>query len=191
MKFSEIEIEHLLKSWVAISLAFAIMLSKGDIISSNFTLMLLVSGLTVGVGFIAHELGHKLVAQRYHCFAEFRASNFMLVIAVLMSFLGFIFAAPGAVIISGYVTKERNGKISLAGPVVNLILAFVFMILYLTGTFVFAAKYGLMINAWLAVFNLIPILNFDGKKILAWNKLAYYITLLVSIGLLIIAFNLK
>ncbi|MBS3172639.1 hypothetical protein J4438_03625 [Candidatus Woesearchaeota archaeon] len=191
MKFSETEIEHLLKAWVAISLAFAILLSKGDVVSSNFTLMLLVSGLTVGVGFIAHELGHKVVAQRYHCFAEFRASNFMLVIAVLMSFLGFIFAAPGAVIINGYVTKERNGRISLAGPLVNLVLALIFMGLYLFGIFVFAAKYGLIINSWLAVFNMIPILNFDGRKIIVWSKLAYYLTLAISVGLLIVAFSLK
>lgn len=191
MKFSETEIEHLLKAWVAISLAFAILLSNGDIMSSTFTAMLLISGLTVGVGFIAHELGHKLMAQRYHCFAEFRASNFMLILAVLMSFLGFIFVAPGAVIISGYVTKERNGKISLAGPLVNFFLALVFMIFYITGTFVFAAKYGLMINAWLAVFNLIPILNFDGRKIVAWNKWAYYLTLVLSVALLIVAFSLK
>ena len=54
----------------------------------------------------------KILAQNYGCFAEFRSYNFMLLIAVFMSFFGFIFAAPGAVIISGPIGKRRNGKIS-------------------------------------------------------------------------------
>jgi len=191
MKFSQIEIEHLLKAWVAISLAFAIILSKGDVFSSVFTTMLIVSGFTVGLGFLLHELGHKFVAQRYRCFAEFRAFNGMLILAVAMSFLGFVFAAPGAVMINGYVNKERNGKISVAGPAVNLGLALIFLALILTGFVNLFTQYGLLINAWLAAFNMIPFMNLDGKKILNWNKLVYYIVLTISVGLLIISSNLK
>jgi len=174
MKFSEIEIEHLLKSWVAISLAFAILLSRGDIFSSAFTSLLLVSGLTVGLGFLLHEMGHKYVAQKYHCFAEFRAFDSMLLLAIGMSFLGFIFAAPGAVMIHGYINKERNGKISAAGPIVNLGLALLFFILFTLNILPFLTQYGLLINAWLAAFNMLPFGNFDGKKILRWSKPVYF-----------------
>ena len=185
MKFSQVEIEHLLKAWVAISLAFAIILSNGDIFSSMFTGMLLVSGFTVGLGFLLHELAHKYVAQKYNCFAEFRSFNFMLVLAVAMSFLGFVFAAPGAVMINGYVNKERNGKISVAGPVMNIILGVLFLGLILSGFVNLFTSYGLLINGWLAAFNMIPFLNFDGKKILNWSKPVYFSVLCGALALVL------
>ena len=192
MKFSHTEIEHLLKAWIAISLAFAIILTPGrDVTNPVFTTMLLVSGFTVGLGFLLHELGHKFMAQRYHCFAEFRAFNSMLILAILMSFLGFIFLAPGAVMIQGHVTRERNGKISIAGPLVNIALAIIFLGLSFLATSSFFSslfKYGLMINAWLALFNMFPIFNLDGKKVLKWSKPIYFLTLGISIGILLLSF---
>jgi Zn-dependent protease len=185
MKFSETEIEHLMKAWLAITLAFAILLSNGNIFSSDFGIMLLVSGFTVGLGFLLHELGHKYVAQKYHCYAEFRAFNGMLVLAVAMSFLGFIFAAPGAVMINGHVNRERNGKISVAGPLVNVGLAVIFLGLTLIGFVNMFTQYGLLINAWLATFNMIPFWNLDGKKILRWNKKVYFSVLVGGIALLL------
>ena len=187
MNFSDTEIEHLIKAWIAISLAFAILLSGRDIFSSDFGLMLLVSGFTVGLGFVLHELGHKYVAQRYNCLAEFRAFNGMLVLAILMSFLGFIFAAPGAVMINGYVNREKNGKISAAGPIVNLGLAVIFIGLILVGFVNMFTHYGLLINSWLATFNLIPFWNLDGKKILRWNKVVYFSMLGLRIVFLILS----
>lgn len=194
MRFSEIEIEHLLKAWIAVSLAFAILLSGGQILSKEFVSMLIISAITVGAGFLLHEIGHKYVAQKYNCFAEFRAFNAMLILAVLMSFLGFIFLAPGAVMIQGHVTKERNGKISVAGPLVNIGLAIIFLalssltlFLVIPNLLVDLFKYGVLINAWLAIFNMLPILNLDGKKVLNWNKTVYFLTLIAAVVILIIS----
>lgn len=177
------ELSHLAKAWLAISVAFAIVLSS-DLFSTEFTEMLLVSAVTVGLGFLLHELAHKLVAQHYHYSAEFRANNVMLLLAILTSFIGFIFAAPGAVMIkSYYIDKIKNGKISLAGPLTNIILAFLFL---LTMPFLgLIATYGLLINSWLAIFNMIPIWNLDGRKVLNWSKPIYTITLLVAISLFV------
>jgi Zn-dependent protease len=185
MKFSQVEVEHLFKAWIAISLAFAILLSNGDIFSSIFTTMLIVSGFTVGLGFLLHELGHKFMAQRYNCFAEFRAFNGMLILAIAMSFIGFVFAAPGAVMINGYINKEKNGKISVAGPAVNLMLGVIFLALILFGFVNLFTQYGLLINAWLAAFNMIPFMNLDGKKILNWSKPVYYSVLGSAAALLL------
>ena len=88
---SKIELNDLFKAWLAISLAFAIVLG-GFSFSTKFIVTFVISALTVGIGFIIHEMGHKLVAQRYGCFAEFRAFNSMLWLAVIMSFFGFVFA---------------------------------------------------------------------------------------------------
>ena len=172
---SEKEIRDLLKAWIAISIAFGIATSS-SLFSSNFYSKFIIASLTVGVGFLLHEMGHKIVAQRYGCFAEFKSFDNMLILAIAMSFFGFIFAAPGAVMISGHVNKTKNGKISAAGPIVNLILALVFLVLFyvpLPKLFNDIGHYGFIINSWLALFNMIPFWLFDGYKILKWNKVVY------------------
>jgi Zn-dependent protease len=173
MKFSKIEKEDLLKAWLMISLAFAIVMG-GFSISTKFVVQLLVSSLTVGMGFLLHELGHKYVAQKFGCFAEFRADMKMLFLAVAMSFMGFIFVAPGAVYIMGkHMTIKKNGLISAAGPLVNIGLAITFLMLASVGYNNVLISYGFMINTWLGLFNMIPFMPFDGAKILKWNKVIY------------------
>jgi Zn-dependent protease len=215
MKFSRIELHDLLKAWIAISIAFAIVLS-GSIFSLSFFLQLsslkffltfLLAALTVGIGFLLHELGHKLLAQKYGCKAEFRSFDNMLLLAVVMSFFGFVFAAPGAVMISGHINQEKNGKVSSMGPIMNIVLALFFLLLLNLVSFISAllignygytinslagfnyyitllARYGYTINSWIALFNMIPFWAFDGKKILAWNKIAYFLIVLASIALI-------
>ena len=172
---SETEIKDLIKAWVAISIAFAVVLNSSRL-SSGFYSKFIVASLSVGTGFLLHELGHKITAQKYKCFAEFRSFDNMLLLAVAMSFFGFIFAAPGAVMISGRVSNKKNGLISAAGPVVNIALAILFILLAffdLPKLFKYTAYYGFTINAWLALFNMLPFGMFDGYKVLKWSKFAY------------------
>lgn len=180
---SETELKDLLKAWIAISIAFAIILS-GSVFSADFYAKFIIASLTVGIGFLLHEMGHKLVAQKYGCFAEFRSFDTMLILAIAMSFFGFVFAAPGAVMISGRVNKAKNGKISAAGPLVNLALASVFLALAfakLPALFKVVVFYGFVINSWLALFNMMPFWLFDGHKILKWSKLAYGSIVIVAL----------
>jgi Zn-dependent protease len=192
IKFSKIELKDLAKAWLIISIAFAIVLSGGRL-GAFFFANVILSAVTVGVGFLLHEMGHKIVAQRYGCFAEFRANNFMLLVAILTSFLGVVFAAPGAVMIAGHVGKDRNGKISLAGPATNLILAIIFIGLAFIFTEGFLARiisFGVLVNVWLGLFNLIPVWLLDGKKILHWNKTVYAIIVAIGIFLFVIRYFL-
>ena len=183
MRFSQTEREHLLKAWLAISFAFALLFA--DITSSVFIVFFVISLLTVGLGFLLHELAHKYVAQQYGCWAEFRADDRMLLFAILSAFAGFIIAAPGAVWIRGNVTTEKNGKISVAGPVTNIVLALLFLFgsFLLEGIFAMGFDYGFRVNAFLGLFNMIPAGNFDGAKVLRWNRVIYAATTLVAAAL--------
>jgi len=187
MRFSEIEKQHLLKAWIALSFAFTVL--NISLFNSAFLIYFIMSMLTVGLGFLLHEIAHKYVAQKYGCWAEFRADDRMLLFTVISAFLGFIFAAPGAVWIHGRVTKERNGKISLAGPLTNIILSIIFLFLAVYFTFsnllTTAFLYGYSINGFLALFNMLPFMNLDGKKILDWNKAVYVFTVIIA-GFLVI-----
>ena len=178
ISFSKIEIDHLMKSWIAISIAFAIAMAGFNILSVNFYTVLLISLFTVGTGFLIHELSHKFTAQYFRCYAEYRANFQMLFLAILMSFMGVIFAAPGAVMISGHLNRKERGIISLSGPLSNIVLAFIFLMIGIfagSGILNVVALYGFSINAWLALFNLIPFAMFDGKKIFQWDKKIYFI----------------
>jgi len=115
-----------------------------------------------------------------------------------MSFLGFIIAAPGAVMISGPVGRRRNGKISMAGPLTNIVLALLFFILsFLTvrgiinvpGIIKPVLFLGFFINSLLALFNMIPLGNFDGRKVLTWNKVVYFSMLIVSVVFFYVSYN--
>ncbi|MFH1132931.1 MAG: hypothetical protein V1735_00405 [Nanoarchaeota archaeon] len=179
--FSGIELQHLIISWLAISLAFGLLLSRDNLLQG----MVIAAG-TVGLGFIGHELAHKLLAQHYGCVAEFRAFFPMLAVAVALAyFAGIVFAAPGAVMIGGRATPKQIGKISLAGPVANMALALVFLNFLLLGSGMVQeiGKYGFMINSWLALFNLIPLGFLNGAKVLRWNKSAYAIAVGVAFAL--------
>ena len=185
MRFSNFEVRDLIKAWIAISLAVSIAILGTDSLAA-LGLPLLVRGFviyaaTVGFAFLAHEiLGHKFVAQKRGLSAEFRADDLFLLLAVLTSFTGFVFVAPGAVVISGVTRIETYGKIAAAGPLVNIILALIFGFLARAGfELIIPISLGqgidlisqsYRINAWLALFNLIPLGILDGSKVFNWNR---------------------
>ena len=146
----------------------------------------------VGAGFILHELGHKFVSMKYGYWAEFKLWPQGLILALITSFFGFVFAAPGAVYTyANYMTDEINGKISIAGPIVNIILALIFlgiaMAIYPSAFYsensaliFIICSTGYSINSFLATFNLLPIGNLDGSKVLNWNIGIWIITIAIA-----------
>lgn len=176
------ELFDLGKAWFAISLAFGLALGG---VTVKFLESFIIAAVVVGTGFLCHELAHKVVAQKYKHFAEFRSFDEMLFLAVIMGFFGFVFAAPGAVMIRArYPNLKQNGIISAAGPALNLILAMIFFGLSFAaaGTFLKTLTgYGFMINSWLALFNMIPVWMFDGKKVWDWNKIVWGLMVLIAI----------
>lgn len=189
-KFTFNEIRDLIIAFFIISLCFALLYAGRD---SNVVLSILPMVMVgVGLGFILHELGHKFTSMRYGYWAEFKLWPQGLILALITSLFGFVFAAPGAVYTYGnYITDEVNGKISVAGPIVNIILAIIFLIVAslvypnaihnsVFGQIFIVCSLGYSINSFLATFNLIPIGNLDGSKVLNWNSGVWIVTIAIS-----------
>jgi Zn-dependent protease len=138
--------------------------------------LILVCAIAAFTGFVAHEMAHKISAQRRGFWAEFRLSAVGLLVSVVTAALGFLFAAPGATMIGGMDESDREdwGRTALAGPLSNVAFAGVF---YVGSIGLFLADspwYGWLlvlafVNAWFAAFNLIPIGPLDGRKVLRWS----------------------
>ena len=141
--------------------------------------------LAYATGFILHELAHKFAAQRYGYWAEFRINRQGLMLTLLSLLSPFKIIAPGAVMIGGYMNPNDYGKISVAGPLTNIVLAFLGIIgLFFTGNgFIQQISYvGIIVNASLALFNLIPFGMFDGAKIMKWNWKIWLVCVAVAAG---------
>lgn len=188
-KFTGKEIRDLIISFIVIALGFTILYSNGDY--SHVTLIFPVVMIGVGAGFIFHELGHKFVAMHYGYYAEYELWPTGLIIALISSFFGFIFAAPGAVVIySQGMDEKTNGLISIAGPLVNIALGLIFfLILASLGDYVYTdageivyliCLLGTRINFFLAAFNLLPIPPLDGSKVISWSVPIWLITFAVA-----------
>lgn len=148
----------------------------------------LIIGVAVifGLAFILHEIAHKFVAQRFGYWAEFRINRQGLMITLLSLISPFKIIAPGAVMIGGSMNLKDYGKISIAGPLTNIGLGIVFMVIGFftrSNTAAFLAVIGMNINASLALFNLIPFGLFDGAKIIRWNKVAWAAAVVAALGL--------
>ncbi len=192
-RFTGRELRDLAVAWIALGVAFALFLDRRALLAAvgspgvtalgTVGLLLLRALVTVGVGFLLHELAHKAVAVRFDQIAEFRADYNMLGLAIVAALAGFLFAAPGAVYHQGRITDRENGLIALAGPVTNLALAGLFLpVAFLEGSAGAVGNLGVLVNVLLAAFNMIPFGPLDGKTVLTWNKAVYAAVAVPTIG---------
>ena len=179
VNFTSHEIRDIIISMLVIAGVFAYVFR--GINQGNFISLIPVTLVAVGFGFVLHELAHKFVAVRYGFYAEYRLWVEGLVLAIVTAALGFVFAAPGAVYIHGqYISREENGKISIAGPLTNIALAVIFFVSIQFVSFspilALVCSLGFTINSFLAFFNLLPIGILDGAKVLKWNPVIWVAT---------------
>ena len=196
MSFSSYEKEQLRESIGILTIAFALALSDGLKVVINDPNILLrtlpLAFAAVITGFLLHELAHKWMAEQYGCWAEYRGNKNGLYFALAMSaLLGWLLAAPGAVMVSGRVTDRQNGIIAAVGPITNIVIALVFLPVFvltnsMDGQITILnelARFIVIINLILAGFNMIPFQPLDGSKVIVWNKGAYFGIILAIISI--------
>lgn len=180
--FSRKEVKDIVISVIVLSLAFA----YPDMLA--LPVFFAVSLFVVGVAFMGHELSHRFVARKLGYFAEYRMWPQGIMLAIFFTLISngsLIFAAPGAVVFGSFwafrkPTMDEIGKIGVSGVVFNIVLMFV-----LIGINLFyphwILMYAALINAWLAIFNLIPLGPLDGVKVLHWNRGAWLIAFILAV----------
>jgi Zn-dependent protease len=146
----------------------------------------IIGAVLAGVlpAFLFHEFAHKFSAQRYGFWAEFRLDPFGIAITAISILAPFKIIAPGAVVIWGPMAdRSLIGRISLAGPLTNMLLVAVFLA-FLPFLPSYIVWFGVTFNAFVAFFNLLPFGIFDGRKVLAWNWKIWLLFFAASIALL-------
>ncbi len=137
--------------------------------------MMAIFAAILTASFLVHEVAHKVMAQKRGMWAEFRLTLWGAILTFASVFLPFFkMIAPGAMMISGSPTKDGLLKISVAGPITNIlfstaILALVFT-LPIPVAYAVVLLFAAYINSFIAVFNLIPFGVLDGYKIFRINK---------------------
>ncbi len=192
-RFSKRELGDIAIAVIVLSLALTILYKRGAIITylgdefgsaAKWIVLFGICLLLVVFSFLLHEFGHKFTAQNFGMRSEFRIFPTGLFITLLTSVLGFLFAAPGAVYIEGNPTRKENGIISIAGPAVNILLTLVGIAgcLAFNGGGVVVIFFYLLayLNAFLAVFNLLPIPPLDGSKIWGWSMPVYIVAIAMA-----------
>jgi len=189
--FSNKEIKHLtIAALLVISTGLSIGLFPNPVYTNYVMLATFTTILTTS--FFLHEIAHKITAQTQGLWAEFRLTLTGAILTLISTITPlFKIISPGAVMISGYADTKSMGKTAIAGPTTNIALSTIFLV----GTFLFPQQLSILAlaafyNAWIAVFNLIPLGILDGFKIFQWNKKNWVLAFTPSVILMIISIQL-
>ena len=191
VNFSQKELKHILvAALLVVGIGFSIALY-----GFRWALdVMAVFAAIMTASFLVHEIAHKVIAQRKGLWAEFRLTTWGSVLTLISVFLPFKMISPGAMMIGGSMPSgEDIVKISIAGPITNIIFSSAFLgcafaifpSSYAYGMLLFFAAY---INAFMAVFNLIPFGILDGYKIFSFNKKLWALAFVPSLILTLTAY---
>lgn len=181
----------------------AFMIALGDLVTGKQWLITFIIGLSVtSLSLFIHHLVQKFVANKYDCITTYSINYNLLLIGLLIALLtngAIVFAAPGAIIISaayftrlGYkfvnITTREKGIIALSGPVSNIILALTALIIYPLNPVLLQQMIN--INIFIALFNMLPFPPLNGNMVFWWNRMSWFIGLMVPVFMFFFAFNI-
>jgi Zn-dependent protease len=153
--------------------------------------MMAVFAVIMTASFLAHEIAHKIMGQKKGLWAEFRLTTWGSVLTLVSVFLPFKMISPGAMMLAGSPNGDEIVKISIAGPTINIVFATAllgFAVALPHNLFVSMLFFAAYINAFMAIFNLIPFGILDGYKIFSFNKKLWAFAFVPSAILTIFAY---
>lgn len=184
--FSPTELKHLLVGVLLIlAIGFSMPLYWNPGLYQRLDVLVAIS-VVFSISFLGHELAHKITAQRQGLWAEFRVTLIGALITLLSILSPIKLISPGAIMTAGVADKKTMGKSALAGPVTNIGLALLFLAFVEglpLGPLVFVFYFGLLVNSFIALFNLIPFGILDGFKVFSWNKAIWAVAFATSLVL--------
>jgi Zn-dependent protease len=198
--FSKVELKHIVVSMIILIVCFTFTLSLNSVLWSflyNFSIHRFQVGIQLSIvavftAFLFHEISHKIIAQHYRLWSEFRFNLKALFISFILSILtGFVFAAPGSVLFRGEPRVFEEGHVAMAGPLANILIANIFTPVYIhffaeiPGFIPRMIGFICIINCIFAFFNLLPFKSFDGEKVIHWNKKVWIFMITYSFILLL------
>ena len=199
-KYSKDEKRDLIIAFIVLIICFSLATAGFNLHGILSTLPIII--ISVAIGSISHELGHEWTALKYGCRAEFKLWPLGLIIAFVTSLFGVVFASPGTVQISECdVSDEINGRIYIAGPMVNMVLALIFIaiaaLIYpfkgysdIINLIYLIDLVGFSVNSFLATFNLFPIYSLDGTKVLKWNIGVWFVAIAIAGIMMLISISI-
>lgn len=171
-------------SWLLAIIALSIALGGASALTPSFYTGPFFAGILLG--FVAHELAHRQVGRRYGAKAEFVAFTPGLMITLISGFLPFKILAPGYVKVVTWRLSDPRGLFYsvAAGPATNIVLA----MLLVTASLAYAPAWAwylramAYVNAYLAIFNLIPIAPLDGEKIMRYDPKSWILLMALALA---------
>ncbi|MEB3772466.1 MAG: hypothetical protein GSR82_02150 [Desulfurococcales archaeon] len=143
----------------------------------------LLAGLIVGM--VIHESAHKYAGRKNGCVSMYVTTTWGVLVTLASGFFPVKLLIPGYTSIACFyrLTSKGEFEISSWGPLTNIILAFIGIIVYRLGVYPLFTLGFTGINVWLALFNLLPIPPLDGWKMMKTNITAWGIMFAVTIVL--------
>lgn len=175
-------------SFILAILSLAIVYIRPSYISSNPILFVLIPIATATIAIVPHEIAHRQSARNYGCASRFVLSFKGFLVTLLINLIssitgiGFVVFASGYTAIMcrfGLLSQDLEGKTALAGPVTNLAIALISIIVVNSVPLPPLAQIFLLelfsFNSWVAFFNLIPVPPLDGFKVFRWNRMVWLV----------------
>jgi hypothetical protein len=182
---------------ILVALICAVLLGLAFLLADRIAILpgnILIYIIIAGIATVAHDMAHRIIAFIYKADSEYQFWGIGTITMFFTSWLfGTVFAQPARTIISGNedkLTPKRKVVITLAGPIISLILSFAFLILVPFGGKIAAiGVLGFTMNLLSTIYSLMPFDPMDGKDIFGWSKLFWALIflplLLFYIGMLV------
>lgn len=146
----------------------------------------------VAIAMAAHELVQRRVAKRLGVSATYEMWLPGVVFSLLMMLIGIKLVVVGGAAVVAYkfgrwgmrdrhASFEEVGIVSMAGPVANLLLATALKSFAGPAGWGAALGYVADINAWLAIYNMIPLKQLDGGGFFMWSHVYWILALIWAV----------